>query len=350
MGKKVLPKRRQDAEAAPVSSDASLSYNDSATPGSRTRPAGQHWLPREGKLLEPNGAHSPVSPMDDFYRAVVSPGQAGPKLELLSEHARDANESVVRVVIAEDNPTVAEEMRLRLIRLGYEVAAVAASAISAINETRRHTPHVVVISPRLSGDTDGIRAAEEIQQYFGTPVVFLASRCDPFTIERAKTAQPHGFLLEPLTDQGIKTTIDLALLNHGSEQHLRDYALWFVMALRSIGEGVVAVSTVGRIWLLNPVAEALTGWREIDALGKPAEEVLGIADESFTGRPGEVVRKTLTLACQDGTSVPVQCTASPIVADGLEMGKIILLRPAEKERPELSPKSPSRHTGGGWIS
>ncbi len=49
--------------------------------------------------------------------------------------------------------------------------------------------------------------------------------------------------------------------------------------LSSIGDGVIATDTEGRINFINPVAEELSGWKDDTALGKPIDEVLTLVRE-----------------------------------------------------------------------
>jgi PAS domain S-box-containing protein len=51
------------------------------------------------------------------------------------------------------------------------------------------------------------------------------------------------------------------------------------VTLRSIGDGVITTDISGKIVLINKVAEQLTGWNQIEAVGRPIEEVLNIVDE-----------------------------------------------------------------------
>jgi PAS domain S-box-containing protein len=58
-----------------------------------------------------------------------------------------------------------------------------------------------------------------------------------------------------------------------SEQHLRT-------TLASIGEGVITCDAQGRVQMMNPVAQELTGWPESQARGRPIAEVFHILNET----------------------------------------------------------------------
>jgi PAS domain S-box-containing protein len=58
------------------------------------------------------------------------------------------------------------------------------------------------------------------------------------------------------------------------------------VTLRSIGDAVITTDRSGRIALMNPIAEVLTGWHESDAMGLPLLDVFRIVNEK-TRRPCE---------------------------------------------------------------
>jgi len=58
-----------------------------------------------------------------------------------------------------------------------------------------------------------------------------------------------------------------------SEQHLRT-------TLASIGDGVIACDAEGRVQMMNPVAQELTGWTESEARNRPLNEVFQVVDET----------------------------------------------------------------------
>ena len=50
----------------------------------------------------------------------------------------------------------------------------------------------------------------------------------------------------------------------------------FSVTLNSIGDGVIATDDRGRVTLLNPLAEKLTGWKQADAAGHPVADIFHI--------------------------------------------------------------------------
>ncbi|MGH7142579.1 MAG: PAS domain S-box protein [Planctomycetota bacterium] len=65
------------------------------------------------------------------------------------------------------------------------------------------------------------------------------------------------------------------------ERALADEKERLAVTLRSIADGVIATDTHNRVRLINPVAQALTGWSWKDAEGRPLEEVFGVLDDEI---------------------------------------------------------------------
>lgn len=115
--------------------------------------------------------------------------------------------------------------------------------------------------------------------------------------------------------------------------------------LMSVGDGVIATDSEGRVTVLNPVAEALTGWRHEEANGKPIEEVFRIINEE-SRQPVEdpvlrVVRDGLvvglanhtTLISRDGMERPIADSGAPILdEDGAVRGVVLVFSDQSKER------------------
>ncbi|HVE89636.1 MAG TPA: PAS domain S-box protein [Burkholderiaceae bacterium] len=117
------------------------------------------------------------------------------------------------------------------------------------------------------------------------------------------------------------------------------------VTLLSIGDGVVVTDTEGRVTSLNPIAEALTGWKQRDAGGLPLEDVFQIVNEETRkavespvakvlehGRIVALANHTLLIA-KDGTERPIDDSAAPIrAADGTLLGVVLIFRDVTEMR------------------
>jgi PAS domain S-box-containing protein len=107
--------------------------------------------------------------------------------------------------------------------------------------------------------------------------------------------------------------------------------------LDSIGDGVIATNVEGRIVRINGVAEALTGWRRSEALGRPLDEIFSIFDLQ-TGEPapspveralraGTVVglASQTVLVARDGTRRAIADSGAPIRGGGGRVQGVVLV-------------------------
>jgi PAS domain S-box-containing protein len=109
--------------------------------------------------------------------------------------------------------------------------------------------------------------------------------------------------------------------------------------LYSTGDALLATDTAQHITLMNPVAEALTGWREHEARGRPVSEVFRI-EHAHTGAPAAIpVARVLSdgvvvglanhtvLVSRQGTRTHIADSAAPIRrGDGQLTGVVLVFR------------------------
>ena len=113
----------------------------------------------------------------------------------------------------------------------------------------------------------------------------------------------------------------------------------------SIGDGVITCDVDGRVQMMNPVAQELTGWEQADANGRPLEEIFRIFDET-TREPLETpvakvkrLNSTIGLAQQtmlihrNGTELNIADSAAPIRDQmGNTTGIVLVFRDITMER------------------
>ncbi|MFA7268629.1 MAG: EAL domain-containing protein [Sterolibacterium sp.] len=144
--------------------------------------------------------------------------------------------------------------------------------------------------------------------------------------------------VERLFDEIQASNIALAR----SDENLR-------VTLHSIGDAVISCDADGRVTMMNPIAEALTGWSMADARGQPVSRVFHIINEdsrcevespvAIVLREGRIVglaNHTLLVA-RDGSERPIADSGSPIrfSADSETLGVVLVFRDQSAERAHL---------------
>lgn len=115
--------------------------------------------------------------------------------------------------------------------------------------------------------------------------------------------------------------------------------------LYSIGDGVISVDMDGRVVMINPVAERLTGWSETEARSKPLTEVFNIVNEETRAKVENPVRRILRdgtviglanhtiLISRDGTERAISDCGAPIYdREGRMAGVVLVFRDQTEER------------------
>jgi PAS domain S-box-containing protein len=133
--------------------------------------------------------------------------------------------------------------------------------------------------------------------------------------------------------------IGFAELMRRAQRLGRDQRELVSITLASIGDAVIATDVDARVTSLNPVAEALTGWKRFEAIGQPLEKVFRILDET-TRKPAEnpalrALREGVVaglanhtvLVRRDGSEVQIDDSAAPIrSAGGGVQGSVLVFR------------------------
>ncbi len=127
-----------------------------------------------------------------------------------------------RILVVEDNKIISLEIKQRLESMGYEVAAVAYTGQEAITKATEKIPDLVLMDIKLSGKMDGIEAAEKIRVLLDIPVVYLTAYSDESTLQRAKVTEPFGYIVKPLEERELHSTIEISLYKHKMEKNLKE--------------------------------------------------------------------------------------------------------------------------------
>lgn len=124
------------------------------------------------------------------------------------------------ILVVEDEGIVALDIEARLKGLGYTVTGVSQSGEEALRLIEASAPDLVLMDIHIQGERDGIDIACEVRARFRLPVVFLTAYSEDSTLQRAKRAEPYGYILKPFEERELKSIIEMALYKHEAEQEI----------------------------------------------------------------------------------------------------------------------------------
>jgi DNA-binding NarL/FixJ family response regulator len=124
----------------------------------------------------------------------------------------------IRVLVVEDEPLIAEDIRETLDNIDFEVSGVAYDSDSALDELESNTPDIVLLDVNLGSEIDGIDIAEIINKKYQIPFIYLTSYADRGTVDRAKHTRPMGYIVKPFDERDLFTTLEIALFNFSLSQ------------------------------------------------------------------------------------------------------------------------------------
>ena len=184
-----------------------------------------------------------------------------------------------KILVVEDEGIVARSIKSRLELLGYEVPAVVTRGEEVLEVVQKVHPDLVLLDIRLQGKMDGVEVAQQLRAKYDCPLVYLTAYCDDETLDRAKHTQPEGFIVKPFSHADLKATIEMALYKQMMEKEKKLNTDAVMETIVQIKDAIILTDAQGLVLLMNPVAEALTGWSEADAKGKLLEEMLFFVDK-----------------------------------------------------------------------
>ena len=130
----------------------------------------------------------------------------------------DANK--LRVLVAEDDYLVGEEISRTLTAIGYEQTGLASTGEEAVELVSALRPDVVLMDIRMPG-CDGLEAARRIQRDHPTPVVVLTAYESQDLLDQAGEMGVGAYLTKPPRAGDIKRAITIAMARHRDLVELR---------------------------------------------------------------------------------------------------------------------------------
>lgn len=123
----------------------------------------------------------------------------------------DGHGKRIGILVIEDEALIATYITEVLVESGFAVAGVASSGPEALSLADDMQPRLALVDIRLAGSMDGVEIARLLRERFAVPTIFLSGMTDAATLERARSAQPLGFLRKPFRPSQVFNAIERAL-------------------------------------------------------------------------------------------------------------------------------------------
>jgi two-component system cell cycle sensor histidine kinase/response regulator CckA len=173
-----------------------------------------------------------------------------------------------KILIVEDEGIVASDIEQQLLLLGYDPVGVVSTGEAALSLARMLRPRLILMDIHLSGEMDGIEAATLIRAELAIPSIFLTAYATDDVVERAKRAEPLGYIVKPFDEHSLGTTIEIALHKDQLDVKLRQSEARFRAVVQTAHDAIVTVDGDGQIVGWSPAAAAMFGYTETEAIGQ----------------------------------------------------------------------------------
>lgn len=111
------------------------------------------------------------------------------------------------ILIVEDEPVLALELKEDLLAAGYSICATVSDGDQVLAAVIRHRPDVIIMDIRILGFRDGIEAAGRVRAVLPVPIVFLSSRPREEVSEQVANLAPAWYLEKPYNENLLLATL-----------------------------------------------------------------------------------------------------------------------------------------------
>jgi len=224
-----------------------------------------------------------------------------------------------RILLADDEAIITMQLEKRLASMGYEVVGIASSGKESLHMARELKPDLVLMDIVMPGDMDGIDAASMIRSELDIPIVFLTAFADGVHIDRAKRAEPFGYIVKPFHEEEIFASIEVALHKRMLEQRFRDKEKLYRAIMERAFDPICVIDRNCRVMDVNERAARLLGHERNDLIGKEADKLLAGGDPARFFKffedmctNGSGTLRNMTLTARKGSQVRADLSGSAI--------------------------------------
>lgn len=127
----------------------------------------------------------------------------------------------LKILIVEDDAVSALLLQRALEKNYHEIIGVAESGEKALEILEENYADMVMMDINLSGELDGIKTTEIINEIYDIPVVYLSGSSDAETLNKVVGTNPSAYVIKPFNIRELNMVMELAVYKDRKEKELQ---------------------------------------------------------------------------------------------------------------------------------
>ncbi len=219
----------------------------------------------------------------------------------------------VNIYIVEDETVVAMDIENVLERNGYAVSGIATTGERCLDEVGVQRPDLILMDIKLAGKIDGIETARIIRERHDIPIIFLTAHSDRGTLTRSRVSEPYGYIVKPINERELYTTIETSLYRYRIDKKLKESEKKYRVLFEQSRDPICLFTSEGEILDANQSMTELFSYNPDEILGLNIRDLFhdsGVWDEILDDiASNEIIRDYEALMVRsDGSSI--ECLVS----------------------------------------
>ncbi len=231
-----------------------------------------------------------------------------------------------QILIAVDEPLIANKMRKNLVHLGYTVQNIVSTGDEAIRSAQASPPDLAIISLDLKGKKNGLIASEQIRKVQSLPIVYLIHSTDTELFNHARKTEPYGFLTKTADTDQLHAVIETALFQYRKEQQFCEEQKRYRTMMENLEEIFFTCDSSGNLTYISPSVEKYVHFTAEEFIGKNFSSFVDPANLTDTSKNfnnllnGKTDSFEFRFKDKIGDIHYILVTGRPVVEDGTTVG------------------------------
>jgi PAS domain S-box-containing protein len=163
--------------------------------------------------------------------------------------------------------------------MGYEVPYIETTGEGAVKRALEIKPALILMDIILAGMMNGIEAAKQIRFNSDIPIIYLTAYSSENMFKQANITEPFGYLIKPIRDRELKSTIEIALYKSRMEKDLVRARKEWETIFDAIGQPAIILDSDHNIIEVNKATLTASRMSKEELLGGKCYEIFHKSNE-----------------------------------------------------------------------